>query len=407
MDFELISVKFTLCGKLTGQLMNIEFQCKNCSTFISLDGQQKGHNTTCEACGTEQRVPLQGSIEVGNIIEDHLIQQEIGHGAMGKVYLASHLLMNRQVAIKTISPKIRQDDDAVEQFIQELQMGAQLSHPNIVTVYTAGYTDGVYFISMQYIDGFDMNERVESSGSLPEKEALAVVSTVADAMSYAWNDFRMIHRDLKPENIRISSRGDIMIMDFGLAKMRSNEAEQSEEGLVIGTPDFMSPEQAEGRSDIDFRADMYSLGVVLIYLLTARRPFQAPDPLDVVAMHINRPMPSLKELNDSITVSKDTVDLIRRMTDKDRDERFISWEEVGEAVDRILASSDKAKSSSSKKKRGAGVKTTSGSSRSVRARSVSPAKVRRRRRKSSGLGALILTIIVLAVILGVIFVSGR
>jgi len=217
----------------------------------------------------------------------------------------------------------------------------------------------------------------------------------------------MIHRDLKPENIRISSRGDIMIMDFGLAKMRSNEAEQSEEGLVIGTPDFMSPEQAEGRSDIDFRADMYSLGVVLIYLLTARRPFQAPDPLDVVAMHINRPMPSLKELNDSITVSKDTVDLIRRMTDKDRDERFISWEEVGEAVDRILASSDKAKSSSSKKKRGAGVKTTSGSSRSVRARSVSPAKVRRRRRKSSGLGALILTIIVLAVILGVIFVSGR
>ena len=385
--------------------MNIEFQCKSCSEFISLDGQQKGHDISCESCGTEQRVPLQGSIEVGNIIEDHLIQQEIGHGAMGKVFLASHLLMNRQVAIKTISPKIRQDDDAVEQFIQELQMGAQLSHPNIVTVYTAGYTDGVYFISMQYIDGFDMNERVESSGPLPEKEALAVVSTVADAMSYAWNDFRMIHRDLKPENVRISSRGDIMIMDFGLAKMRSNEAELNEEGLVIGTPDFMSPEQAEGRSDIDFRADMYSLGVVLIYLLTSRRPFQAPDPLDVVAMHINRPMPSLKELNDSISASKETVDLIRKMTDKDRDERFTSWEEVSEAVDRILASADKSKSSGKKKKSSA--KPATSSSRSVRARSVSPAKVRRRRRKSSGLGALVLTIVVLAVILGVIFASGR
>ncbi|MCM8529082.1 MAG: serine/threonine protein kinase [Lentisphaeraceae bacterium] len=384
--------------------MNIDFQCKNCSEFMSLDSQQKGHDVTCGACGTEQRLPLQGSIEVGNIIEDHLIQQEIGQGAMGKVYLASHLLMNRQVAIKTISPKIRQDDDAVEQFIQELQMGAQLTHPNIVTVYTAGYTDGVYFISMQYIDGFDMNERVESSGALPEKEALAVVSTVADAMSYAWNDFRMIHRDIKPENVRISSRGDIMIMDFGLAKMRSNEAEMNEEGLVIGTPDFMSPEQAEGRSDIDFRADMYSLGVVLIYLLTSKRPFQAPDPLDVVAMHINRPMPSLKELNESITVSKDTVDLIRKMTNKDRDERFISWEEVSEAVDRILAS-DKSKAGPRKKKSPG--RAGGNSSRSVRSRSVSPAKVRRRRRQSSGLGALILVIVVLGVILGVIFASGR
>ena len=371
---------------------------------MSLDSQQKGHDVTCGACGTEQRLPLQGSIEVGNIIEDHLIQQEIGQGAMGKVYLASHLLMNRQVAIKTISPKIRQDDDAVEQFIQELQMGAQLTHPNIVTVYTAGYTDGVYFISMQYIDGFDMNERVESSGALPEKEALAVVSTVADAMSYAWNDFRMIHRDIKPENVRISSRGDIMIMDFGLAKMGSNEAEMNEEGLVIGTPDFMSPEQAEGRSDIDFRADMYSLGVVLIYLLTSKRPFQAPDPLDVVAMHINRPMPSLKELNESIAVSKDTVDLIRKMTNKDRDERFISWEEVSEAVDRILAS-DKSKAGPRKKKSPG--RAGGNSSRSVRSRSVSPAKVRRRRRQSSGLGALILVIVVLGVILGVIFASGR
>ena len=393
-----------LCGKLTGQLMNIEFQCKSCSEFLSVESQQKGHDIECTSCGNELKVPLQGSIEVGNIIEDHLIQQEIGQGAMGKVYLASHLLMNRQVAIKTISPKIRQDDDAVEQFIQELQMGAQLSHPNIVTVYTAGYSDGVYYISMQYIDGFDMNERVESSGPLPEKEALAVVSTVSDAMSYAWNDFRMIHRDIKPENVRISSRGDIMIMDFGLAKMRSNEGEINEEGLVIGTPDFMSPEQAEGRSDIDFRADMYALGVVLIYLITSKRPFQAPDPLDVVAMHINKTMPSVKELNPEVQVSKETLDLIRKMTSKERDERYTSWEEVGEAVDRILAS-DKTKTSTKRKK--PPVKSSSSSSRSVRSRSVSAAKVRRRRRQSSGVGTLILVVVIIGVILGVIFAAGR
>ena len=159
--------------------MQIEFQCKSCSQFLTEDKQKKGHEVKCQHCGAEQIVPLQGSIDVGNIIEDHMVQEEIGHGAMGKVFLASHLLMNRQVALKTISPKVRQDDEAVDNFIQELQMGAQLSHPNIVTVYTAGYADGVYYISMQYIDGFDMNQRIEVNGPMDEKEALAVVSTVA------------------------------------------------------------------------------------------------------------------------------------------------------------------------------------------------------------------------------------
>ena len=383
--------------------MQIEFQCKNCSQFLTEDKQKKGHEVKCQFCGADQTVPLQGSIDVGNIIEDHLIQEEIGHGAMGKVFLASHLLMNRQVALKTISPKVRQDDEAVDQFIQELQMGAQLSHPNIVTVYTAGYTDGVYYISMQYIDGFDMNQRIEANGPMEEKEALAVISTVADAMSYAWNDFRMIHRDLKPENIRVSSRGDIMIMDFGLAKMRNTDSSK-EEGLVIGTPDFMSPEQGEGRADIDFRADMYSLGVCLIYLLTARRPFQSKEPLDVVAMHINKPMPSISDLNPSAKVSNETKELISKMTSKDRNERFISWEEVGEVVDRILTASH-AKPGKKKKKGPAKKNLAAGgqSTRSVRARVPSAGKVRRRRRKSSSIPLLIGVVVILAVILMVVF----
>jgi serine/threonine protein kinase len=376
--------------------MKIEFQCKNCSEFVEVDSSKKGHEVVCPHCELEQLAPLQGSIEVGNIIEDHLIMEELGHGAMGKVHLASHLLMNRQVALKTISPKVRQDDDAVQQFIQELQMGAQLSHPNIVTVYTAGYRDGVYYISMQYIDGFDMNERIEKSGPMTEKEALAVISTVADAMSYSWNDFRMIHRDLKPENIRVSSRGDIMIMDFGLAKVRTDDKTE-EEGLVIGTPDFMSPEQGEGRSDIDFRADMYSLGVVLVYLLTGKRPFQADNPFDVVAMHISRPMPSVRDLLPGVVVSNETLTLISRMTAKSRDERFTSWEEVSEAVDRILSAEHKAG-----KKGGKGNK---GGNSSRSAKVSAPPLKRRRKRKGSNAGIVLVLILILAVILGVIFAA--
>ena len=375
--------------------MQIEFQCKQCLAFITAKQEQKGHKFECQLCGFEQGVPLQGTVDVGNVLEDHLIQEEIGHGSMGRIFLASHLLMNRQVALKTISPKVRQDADAVDQFILELQMGAQLSHPNIVTVYTAGYTDGVYYISMQYIDGFDMNEHIETNGPMEEKEALAVISTVADAMSYAWNDFRMIHRDLKPENIRVSTRGEIMIMDFGLAKTGSMNS-VADEGLVIGTPDFMSPEQGEARLDIDFRADMYSLGIILIYLLTSKRPFKAGKSLDVVAMHINKPLPSIEEINPDVRVSNSVKNLIQVMTAKDRDDRFTSWEEVGDAVDRALVSLSK-----SKKKNGA-KKGNAPSSKTIRVAAPSnTGSVRRRRsRKSSNpLGTLLFVFIILAVVL--------
>ena len=371
--------------------MLVEFKCGNCSQIMSADPAQKGHDIECPGCGAELTIPLQGTIQSGNIIEDHLVQDMIGQGAMGQVFLASHLLMNRQVAIKTISPKVRQDDDSsVQQFIQELQMGAQLSHPSIVTVYNAGYVDGVYYISMQFVDGFDMNERVDQSGPLAENEALAVVSKVADAMSYAWNDFNMIHRDIKPENIRVSTRGDVMIMDFGLAKVRQDD-DSKEEGLVIGTPDFMSPEQAQGQMDIDFRADIYGLGVVLIYLLTGKRPFIADNPFDVVAMHINRPMPKLKMLNPDVKVSEATQAMISKMVAKDRDERYISWEEVGETVDRIIAGPQKPRKKTPAKK-----KTRT---------KVSAAPRRRRRRKSSNMGTIFFMVLVLAVILGAVFAS--
>ena len=112
-----------------GREMLVEFKCGNCSQIMSAEPTQKGHDIECPGCGAELTIPLQGSIQSGNIIEDHLVQDIIGQGAMGQVFLASHLLMNRQVALKTISPKVRQDDDSVQQFIQELQMGADLVTP--------------------------------------------------------------------------------------------------------------------------------------------------------------------------------------------------------------------------------------------------------------------------------------
>ena len=390
--------------------MIIEFQCKKCSEFLKAESAEKGHEITCGNCNFKQNIPLQGSLEVGNIIEEHMIMEKIGEGAMGSVYKASHMLMNREVALKTINPKIRQDDEAVQNFISELQMGAQLSHPNIITVFNAGFTEGVYFISMQYIDGFDLNERIDKKGPMPEKEALEIVATVADAMSYAWNDFGMIHRDLKPENFRISNRGDLMIMDFGLAKMKSDQG-ANEEGLVIGTPDFMSPEQASARTNIDFRADMYSLGIVLYYLLSGKRPFQSSNPLDVVAMHINKALPPMSSFAPHVKVSQSTLKLIKRMTHKNPDARFMSWEEVNEQVQSLLRSGKgnaKKKNSPPSSRRMAGSKSSSkGKSRSK----TNPPQARRPRQRGTSSALMVsLAIVALGGLLFFLFVlksSGR
>ena len=266
----------------------VQFQCKSCKTFISIGAENKGHEVLCGTCNSRQRVPLQGQIGVGNIIEDHLIEREIGQGAMGKVYLANHLLMNRVVALKTINAKNQHDDQSIDSFIQELQLGAQLSHTNIVTVYTAGFLEGVYYLAMQYVEGEDLKQRLAMGKVTHYKQALNYADKIMDAMAYAWNEFRLIHRDLKPENIKINDNDEPVIFDFGLAKVRSFSEE--EEGLAIGTPDFMSPEQASGVSNLDFRSDMYSLGLLLINLITGMliQHISIPQSVYATNLYINK-----------------------------------------------------------------------------------------------------------------------
>ena len=317
--------------------MQVDFNCKNCNQVLAVESSEKGHELTCPVCNTNQKAPLKGSLEKGNIIDDLLIERELGEGTMGKVYLGSHILMNRQVAIKTINPEFTDNEEYIQQFTKELQVAGQLNHPNIVTVFNANNCEGIYYLSMEYVDGFDMDERIVDGGVLTELEAMTVVSYVAEALNHAWNQIKMVHRDIKPENIRISNDGEIKVMDFGIAAIGG----EHKQGEVMGTPDFISPEQGQGKK-VDFRSDMYSLGITLIYLLTGKRVFKGGDPYEVVAKHVKAPLPSIFDLNPDIEVSRDTLKIISKMTQKDPNDRFSTWDDLIKAIKSIMNNEGKA-----------------------------------------------------------------
>ena len=315
----------------------LNFKCSHCDVDMESRTSEKGHDIACETCGGQQKIPFQGVVELGNLLDDFIITDIIGEGAMGTVFKAKHILMKRDVALKVIKVSAKEDrEEQANAFITEIQYTSQLDHPNIVTVYNAGYVDGILYVAMRYIEGFDMSDHVRDHGPMKEKECLAVISILADAMRYAWKDYEMVHRDIKPENIRMSSRGEIILMDFGLATVRTKRSSAESQGLIIGTPDFMSPEQARAQSDLDPRSDMYSLGIVLIYLLTGRRPFHSKNPMEVVDHHLYTPLPKLEDLYPAIEISEETRWLLSRLTRKNRDERFTDWPEAYDSIESIM-----------------------------------------------------------------------
>ena len=328
--------------------MNIK--CQNCSAEIEYDLKKQGHSVECESCGAENRIKLKEKVVPGNLINDYLLTDFIGAGAMGQVFKAQHLLMKKEVAIKVIRVKDGDDQNKLtDQFITELQTSAQLEHPNIVTVTDAGVCDGVVYLVMQYLEGIDLSDHIKSLGFMKEKQAMVIVSELVEALDYAWEEYGMIHRDLKPENIRITSRGEVKLMDFGLAKIidannpSSHDEDDEEHFHIVGTPDFISPEQALDKPNLDCRADIYSLGYLLMYMLTGKRVFSNEDPMVVVKQHLGEHPKPLDEYNPDIKVSDATLGLLTKMVKKDRDKRIVSWKVLAKEINDLLVGDIRAR----------------------------------------------------------------
>jgi eukaryotic-like serine/threonine-protein kinase len=225
----------------------------------------------------------------------YTIERELGRGGMALVFLAHDLKHDRLVALKVLRPEFSVALGP-ERFLREIQLAAKLQHPNILPLYDSGQTDGTLYYVMPYVEGESLRDRLDREGQLPLEDAIGIAREVADALSYA-HSHDVIHRDIKPENILLSG-AHALVADFGIARAISAAgAEQlTQTGIAVGTPAYMSPEQASAASRIDGRADVYALGCVVYEMLAGAPPFSAPRPQGVLARHTLDPVPPLRTL---------------------------------------------------------------------------------------------------------------
>jgi serine/threonine-protein kinase len=275
-------------------------------------------------------------IEPGMYLGDFKVIRKIGQGGMGEVWLARQETLKRDVAIKVLSPEFTEDKEFVERFLTEAQNAAKLIHPNIVVAHHAGEDMGMYYIAMEYVDGAELESLLRVDGYLDEKEALHIVKDIAVALEYAWDRFKIIHRDIKPSNIMMDDNNRALLMDMGISKNVKEENSMTMAGEILGTPNYMSPEQASSIEDIDFRSDIYSLGVTLFHLTTGKLPYNSDTAINILMQHINDPIPEPQDFNPNL--SKNCAKLIKNMMIKDRDKRYSSWPMLIEDIECVLNS---------------------------------------------------------------------
>ncbi|HEY4215939.1 MAG TPA: serine/threonine-protein kinase, partial [Gemmatimonadaceae bacterium] len=226
--------------------------------------------------------------------DQYLIETEVGRGGMAVVYRATDLRLHRTVAIKVLPPDVAFNTDVRTRFIREAQTAAQLNHPNIVPIYSVDERDSsglVYFV-MSYIDGDSLGVRLGREGAWPIDKTVRVLRDVADALAYA-HAHGVVHRDIKPDNILIDrASGRPMVTDFGIARAAAGETRLTVTGVAVGTPAYMSPEQAMGERELDGRSDLYSLAVVGYHMLVGDTPFKAANTPAMLVKHVSeRPAP--------------------------------------------------------------------------------------------------------------------
>ncbi len=261
------------------------------------------------------------------------VLEKIGQGGMGVVYKARQISLDRIVALKILPPRLAKDESFVKRFRREALSAARLNHPNVVQVIDVGEDKGYHYLAMEYVEGRSLKQILKERGRLPEKEALLIVRQVAEALSYARKE-GIVHRDIKPDNILVSSRGVAKLADLGLAKRPAEDADLTLSGSVVGTPYYIAPEQAEGREDIDIRADLYSLGATLYHMVVGEVPFSGPTPAAVMLKHLKDPPPDPRKKVPHLSAA--CAALILRLMEKDRHKRIQSPDRLMKEIDAIL-----------------------------------------------------------------------
>ncbi|NIM48369.1 MAG: protein kinase, partial [Gemmatimonadales bacterium] len=267
------------------------------------------------------------------LADSYAIERELGAGGMATVYLARDLKHDRLVAVKVFRPELAASM-GVERFLREIQITAKLSHPHILPLYDSGEADGFLYYVMPYVEGESLHDLMAREKQLPIHDAIRITKEVAEALGQA-HSYGLVHRDIKPQNILLSG-GHAVVADFGISRAVSVAGGEklTQTGMAVGTPAYMSPEQAAGDENLDGRSDLYSLGCVLYEMLVGQVPFTGPTPQSIMARHTMDTAPPPKIMRD--TIPDDLEDVIYCALAKAPADRFRTATEFAEALEAVI-----------------------------------------------------------------------
>ncbi len=309
--------------------------CPQCGAEYELDQR------FCPRDGTTLRTPGESRDLVGSIVADryHVLRQ-LGEGGMGRVYLAEHVKMGRKSAVKVMNPQMVHDAEAVGRFNREAANASRINHPNVAAVYDFGETDeGVIYLAMEFVDGPPLSALIAQQGGLPPLRAADIARQVADALSAA-HDMGIVHRDLKPDNIMVARDRDgsdlVKVVDFGIAKTAGGQTQKvTKTGYVVGTPDYMSPEQLAGDA-LDGRSDIYALGLVTFNMLTGTLPFAGESAQETMLMRLTDRPRSLSEARPDRAWTPEVQAVMDRALERDANRRYQTAAEFGRDLYRAV-----------------------------------------------------------------------